>query len=563
MTLHRVALVGWHVFKESVRDRVLYSIAVFGVLLVGASFAIGQITAGQDLKIIKDLGLATIELAGVLMTVFIGVGLVAREIDRRSIFALLAKPLPRWEFILGKYVGLVLTVTVNIWAMAAAFYLMLGWVHLVSPANLRMAWEAPALDPQLALQVVLFTAELALLTAIALFFSTFSSSALISVVFTVGCYVAGPGQRRPARFWRHRRRPATGIAARDGRRVARAGVLRIRRQERRRPRAPGPDRTRALDAPVCRGVLGDAGRRVGCGVFAPGIQVTGRLRGWYATGAVIAGLTLAAGVLHAREGWYPSRLPTERVLYLRSGKIADRLMLSFDAIAADVYWVRTIQHYGRDRRSGRSVGRFELLQPLLDLTTTLDPQFMIAYRFGAIFLATAPPDGPGRADQSIALLQKGLAANPTRWQLPYDIAFIHYWHTGDYAAAADWFEKAASLPNAPSWIRPLAATTKVRGGNREGARQMLVELASSSEEYIRRAAVHGLTQLKALEAIDELNRFIEAFRLARGRYPKDWLELFPQPPFDDTGAPFVYDETTHTARLSPSSRLAPLPVPLR
>ena len=191
MSLRRIALVGWHVFKESVRDRVLYGIAVFGVLLVGASFAIGQITAGQDLKIIKDLGLATIELAGVLMTIFIGVGLVAREIDRRSIFALLAKPLPRWEFIVGKYFGLVLTVTVNIWAMAAAFYLMLGWVHLVSPASLRVAWEAPALDPQLALQVVLFTAELALLTAIALFFSTFSSSALISVVFTVGCYVLG------------------------------------------------------------------------------------------------------------------------------------------------------------------------------------------------------------------------------------------------------------------------------------------------------------------------------------------------------------------------------------
>jgi Cu-processing system permease protein len=195
MTLRRIALVGWHVFKESVRDRVLYSIAAFAVLLVAAALAIGQITAGQDLKIIKDLGLATIELAGVLMAIFIGVGLVSREIDRRSIFGLLAKPLPRWEFVIGKYMGLVLTVTVNIWAMTFAFYLMLGWLYLISPANLRMAWEAPALDPRLALQVVLFTAELALLTAIALFFSTFSSSGLISVVFTVGLYVLGLASR--------------------------------------------------------------------------------------------------------------------------------------------------------------------------------------------------------------------------------------------------------------------------------------------------------------------------------------------------------------------------------
>ena len=189
--MSRIGLVAWHVFKESVRDRVLYAIAGFAVLLVGAAFAIGQITAGQDLKIIKDLGLAAIEMAGVLITVFIGVGLVSREIDRRSIFSLLAKPLPRWEFIVGKYFGLVLTVAVNIWAMAAALYLMLAWITFVTPTNLRLAWDAPAIDPRLLIQILLFTAELALLTAIALFFSTFSSSALISVVFTLSLYVMG------------------------------------------------------------------------------------------------------------------------------------------------------------------------------------------------------------------------------------------------------------------------------------------------------------------------------------------------------------------------------------
>src|SRR5205085_10360863 len=117
----RIRLVAWHVFKESVRDRVLYAIAAFAVLLVMASLLIGQITAGQDLKIIKDLGLATIELAGVLMAVFIGIGLVSREIDRRSIYSLLAKPLARWEFIVGKFLGLTLTIAVNVGLMTAAF----------------------------------------------------------------------------------------------------------------------------------------------------------------------------------------------------------------------------------------------------------------------------------------------------------------------------------------------------------------------------------------------------------------------------------------------------------
>jgi ABC-type transport system involved in multi-copper enzyme maturation permease subunit len=183
--------VAWHVFKESVRDRVLYGIAAFAVLLVAASLLIGQITAGQDVKIIKDLGLATIEIAGILMAVFIGVGLVSREIERRSIYSLLAKPLPRWEFIAGKYAGLVLTLTVNIAAMTVAFYLVLAWLGWMSPENVRQSWHAPATDPRLLVAVIEILAEMALLTAVALFFSTFSSSALLSIVLTVGLLVAG------------------------------------------------------------------------------------------------------------------------------------------------------------------------------------------------------------------------------------------------------------------------------------------------------------------------------------------------------------------------------------
>jgi ABC-type transport system involved in multi-copper enzyme maturation permease subunit len=187
----RIALVAWHVFKENVRDRVLFSIVGFAALLVAASLLIGQITAGQDLKIIKDLGLATIELAGLAMAVFLGVGLVAREIERRSIFSLLAKPLPRGEFILGKYAGLLLTILVNVALMTLAFYAMLGWMGATSPDYVRRSWEAPAADPALVLAITLIFCELALLTAVALFFSTFSSSALVSVVFTLGIWIAG------------------------------------------------------------------------------------------------------------------------------------------------------------------------------------------------------------------------------------------------------------------------------------------------------------------------------------------------------------------------------------
>lgn len=191
MALGRIRLVAWHVFKESVRDRVLYGIGAFALVLVAASMVIGQITAGQDVKIIKDLGLATIELAGVLMTIFIGVGLVAREIDRRSIFSLLAKPLPRWEFVVGKYLGLVLTILVNVSVMTLALYVMLAWMSWTSPPEIQRTWDAPATDVRLLVSVLLTFAELALLTAVALFFSTFSSSAILSVTLTVGVFIAG------------------------------------------------------------------------------------------------------------------------------------------------------------------------------------------------------------------------------------------------------------------------------------------------------------------------------------------------------------------------------------
>jgi hypothetical protein len=272
----------------------------------------------------------------------------------------------------------------------------------------------------------------------------------------------------------------------------------------------------------------------------------------------------AAGVLHARERRAPLPSSTHRLLYLRSGTVADRLFLSFDALASDLYWIRTIQHYGRDRKSARTTDRFDQLQPLLDLTTTLDPHFNIAYRFGAIFLSFDPPDGPARPDQAIALLEKGLQRNPRRWQYAHDIGFIHYWHTRRYDEAAAWFDRAADMPGAPEWMRPLAAVTRAEGGDRAGARRLLSELLHSDETYIRRAAERGLAQLQALDAIDELEVIVEQFRQRTGRYPGGWADLLRAGwlrglPGDATGAPFVYDPDTHRVRIAPDSTLAPLP----
>jgi ABC-type transport system involved in multi-copper enzyme maturation permease subunit len=178
------------VFKESVRDRVPYSMVIFAVLLMAASYLISQLTAGQDLKIIKDLGLAAILLFGLLIAVFIGIGLVAKEVERRSIFAILSKPVTRGQFIVGKYCGLVMTLVVNIGLMTVAYYSALFFMDLTTPAETKAGWPAPAMDPRLMIAIGLIVGELMLVTAVALFFSTFSSP-LLAALLTLGLWVAG------------------------------------------------------------------------------------------------------------------------------------------------------------------------------------------------------------------------------------------------------------------------------------------------------------------------------------------------------------------------------------
>jgi len=178
------------VFRESVRDRVFYNLVIFALLLVGASILIGQLTAGQDVKIIKDLGLAATSLFGLFIAIFVGINLVSKEVERRSVYPLLAKPIRRSEFIAGKYAGLLLTLLVNTAVMTIAIYAVLFFLSRGVPERIQHAWEAPAMDPALLKAIALIYLDLAVVTAVALFFSTYSSP-MLSAAFTLGVYVVG------------------------------------------------------------------------------------------------------------------------------------------------------------------------------------------------------------------------------------------------------------------------------------------------------------------------------------------------------------------------------------
>ena len=253
------------------------------------------------------------------------------------------------------------------------------------------------------------------------------------------------------------------------------------------------------------------------------------------------------------------------VLYLQSPEVARRAALSFDMLASDLYWMRAVQHFGATRlRSGGS-RRFENLFPFLDLATALDRRFMVAYRFGAIFLSEPPPGGPGRPDLAVRLLEKGIAATPDRWQYWQDMGFVHYWWTRDYDKAAAAFSKGAAIPGAPWWMQSLAAVTLAEGGDRQTSRLLWRALAQTADnDWLRRDAQRRLVQLDALDQIDAIEARVERARAAGLSAPWSWALLLERRqlagvPIDPTGAPYVIDMTTGQVDVSRQSSLWPLP----
>ncbi len=285
--------------------------------------------------------------------------------------------------------------------------------------------------------------------------------------------------------------------------------------------------------------------------------------------AVIVVLVAGAVSLQvARDRLYAGQSrATARILYVRSGEAVKRLALDFDALWADVYWIRAIQHYGGERLNDAGRRNYELLFPLVDLTTTLDPYFSIAYRFGAIFLSEAAPGGPGRPDQAVALLRKGVAAQPGKWQYLHDIGFVYYWHFRDFDAAAMWFQRASDLPGAPNWLKPLAASVLGAGSDRAAARFLWNQIRQSDEEWLRRNAERALSQLDAVDAIDQLQVIVNRFPpLAGGQYSWDAMArrgVLRGIPLDPAGTPFELDPASGRVSLSRRSTLSPLPLHLQ
>ena len=178
--MRRAGIVALNTFREAVRDRVLYSLVFFGLLMIAAAILVGQISIGIEDTVIVTLGLSAISMIGLLIAVFIGVALVSKEMDKYTLYALLAKPVRRWEFLLGKFGGLVLTLAVNTAAMALGLLVVMLYVkHSLEKS-----------DAGVLVAVYFILLKLALVVALALLFSCFTTP-LLAILFTVGLYIVG------------------------------------------------------------------------------------------------------------------------------------------------------------------------------------------------------------------------------------------------------------------------------------------------------------------------------------------------------------------------------------
>jgi hypothetical protein len=262
-------------------------------------------------------------------------------------------------------------------------------------------------------------------------------------------------------------------------------------------------------------------------------------------------IVLAAGMLasyaaavlaQSRVEQMRSVTRAEDVLYIPSSKVVKRLSMGYTGLAAAIYWTRAVQYFGSKHLTHAT--EYPLLAPLLDITTDLDPYLIVAYRFGATFLAQQPPGGAGEPDKAIALVQKGINNNPDDWHLYYDLGFLYAMELRDYRAAADAFERGSRVPNAHPFLKVLAATMAQHGGDLETARSLwTLTYGSTEDKLIRQNATDHLKAIQVDEEVDALNALIKRYGESTGSLPTSFQELvrdgyLPGIPVDPNGKPY-------------------------
>lgn len=230
------------------------------------------------------------------------------------------------------------------------------------------------------------------------------------------------------------------------------------------------------------------------------------------------------------------------VLYIPSANTVKRLSLGYDGLMADIYWTRVVQYFGG--RHHTKSKEYQLLEPLLNITTTLDPHLIVAYEFGSIFLSQQPPEGAGSPQAAAELVKRGIQQNPTQWRLYYHLGFIYWQELHDPKSASEAFLKGSEVPGAAIWMKVMAAALAQHADDTKTARYLWTNIYENTDDrQIKANAVKRLAALRVDEDVTFLQRYIERYRQQFGYYPANLQELHEagwlrRIPLDPLGYPY-------------------------
>ena len=256
----------------------------------------------------------------------------------------------------------------------------------------------------------------------------------------------------------------------------------------------------------------------------------------------VLGCLIASMLVLRRVDQIRPQATLEEVLYISSPKVLKRISLGYEGLLADIYWTRAVQYFGY--RHYNNATNYNLLGPLLEITTALDPHLVPAYHFGASFLSPAPPWGAGQPDRAIQLIEYGIQNNPNEWHLYYDLGFVYYMDLKNYAKASQAFDQGSQVPGSHPFLKILAAKMAAHAGEYETSRMLWrATYESSHDSLIRQNALDHLRALKVDEDVTHLQAAVTRFGERTGRLPSSFAELIAAEglrgvPVDPDGNPY-------------------------
>jgi hypothetical protein len=262
---------------------------------------------------------------------------------------------------------------------------------------------------------------------------------------------------------------------------------------------------------------------------------------------------------HRIDGQRAALYQEKNDLVLRSGPMLKLISLEYAPLVADLYWTRAVQYYGDKHRRGDA--DIQLLWPLLDIATTLDPKLIVAYRFGSTFLSESPPRGAGRADLAVELINRGIHANPEYWRFYEDLGFLYYFHFKDFAKASAAFLEGSNRPGAHIWMKVLAARVLEGGETRETSAFLWNEVYNSATNPdIKQNALTHLQLLRADSDCEQLTAIAAEYEKRAGKRAGSVRDLvnagvLKSAPLDPVGFVYVFDGEGK-AQLNPASPLS-------